>query len=29
MVRVRKDHLKHLISKAAPTTYDAEEDKTR
>ena len=29
MVRVRKDHLKHLISKAAPTTYGAEEDKTK
>ena len=29
MVRVRKDHLKHLISKATPTTYEAEEDKTK
>jgi hypothetical protein len=26
MVRVRKDHLKNIISKAAPTTYDIPEE---
>jgi hypothetical protein len=28
-IKVRKDHLKHLMSKAAPTTYDALDDKNR